>query len=91
MKNIKRSVVTFALPLAMTLAAASVGHASFLDSKVQWSKLPAAVQETITTHNAGGKVDEIEKEGRGKWTVYKAKIQTPGDSQVKMNVREDGR
>lgn len=75
----------------MTLAASSVGHTSFLDSKVQWSKLPAAVQETITTHNAAGIVDEIEKERAGNWTVYKAKIKTPGDTRVKMNVREDGR
>ncbi|HYM36960.1 MAG TPA: PepSY-like domain-containing protein [Nitrospiraceae bacterium] len=86
----KRALI-LALPLAMTLAAASVGHASFLDSKVQWSALPASVQKTITTHNAGGKVDEIEKESRGNWTVYKAKIRTPGDTGVKMNVREDGR
>jgi len=54
-----KAFLLFVLPVAMAYAASSYAGK---EEKVEWSRVPLAVQKTITENARGGKIDEIEKE-----------------------------
>jgi hypothetical protein len=87
-----KAFLLLALPVAMAYAAPS--HAG-KEEKVAWSRVPLAVQKTITENARGGKIDEIEKETEtqnGKTiTVYEADVRKPEGNEFEIQAAEDGK
>lgn len=81
-----------ALPVAMAYAASSYAGK---EEKVEWSRVPLAVQKTITENARGGKIDEIEREmetQNGKTlTVYEADVRKPEGNEFEIQAAEDGK
>ena len=87
-----RKALFMALPLLAAVAFSTPGYALFdKEVKVQWADVPAAVQKAITANADGGKVDEVEKEMKGKTAVYEAKVNTSDDGRIKLKVAASGK
>ena len=79
----------FILPMILIFAAPS--FAGWNEEKVEWSQVPAKVQETITEHAQGGEILEVEKEKKKKViTVYEAEVRKPDGKKIEIKVEEDG-
>jgi uncharacterized membrane protein YkoI len=87
-----KAFLLFVLPVAMAYAASSYAGK---EEKVEWSRVPLAVQKTITENARGGKIDEIEKEmetHNGKTiTVYEADVRKPDGNKFEIKVAEHGK
>ena len=81
--------------LPVTLALVLSGCESEKEEKVQWSSLPAVVQETVTKNAGDGKIEEIEKETKTKngkpVTVYEVEIKKFDGKEFEIKVGEDGK
>ena len=87
-----KKALLMALPLFAVIAFATPSYALFeKEVKVQWSDVPAVVQKTINAQLNGGKVDEVEKEAKGKTAVYEAKVDTKENGTLKLKVEESGK
>ena len=65
-------------------------YAGSRDEEIAWSKVPDAVQKTITANLYGSKVDKIEKETKAGRYLYEIKAKTSDDHTIKMKVDENG-
>ena len=88
-----KTLLLVALPVALAFTVS--GCDSETDEKIQWSSLPAVVQETITENAGGGKIEEIEKETKTKngksVTVYEVEVKKSDGKEVEIKVGEDGK
>lgn len=71
------------------------GCESEKEEKIQWSSLPAVVQETVTENAGDGEIEEIEKETKTKngkpATVYEIEIKKSDGKEIEIKVGEDGK
>ena len=88
-----KTLLLVALPVALAFTVS--GCDSETDATLQWSSLPAVVQETITENAGGGKIEEIEKETKTKngksVTVYEVEVKKSDGKEVEIKVGEDGK
>ena len=82
-----------ALPIVLVFSVS--GCESEKEEKVQWSSLPAVVQETITENAGDGKIEEIEKEAKKKngepVIVYEVEVKKLDGKEIEIKVGEDGK
>jgi hypothetical protein len=88
----KMNIKTLVLVTCMSLIYTTPIFASlFGDEKVEWSQVPAKVQQTIKEHLQGGEIEEIEIETEKKTiTVYEATVKKPDGTEIEIKVDEDG-
>lgn len=88
-----KTILLVALPVALAFLIS--GCESEKEEKVQWSDLPAAVQETITENTHNGKIKEIEKETKTKngklVTVYEVEVKKSDGKEIEIKVGDDGK
>jgi uncharacterized membrane protein YkoI len=61
------------------------------EEDIEWSKVPAAVQKTISVYSDGNTASKVEKETKEGGAVYEAKIKTSDGKVIKMKVGSDGK
>lgn len=85
----KKNLLTFAC--FITLSFSSTIFAGLLDKKVDFSSLPAKVQETIKQQAEGGKIESIEQEKMKKEViVYEVEVKRPDGKEYEFKVDENG-
>lgn len=62
----------------------------FGDEKVEWSQVPAKVQQTIKEHSQGGEIEEIEIETEKDMKIYEATVKKPDGTEIEIKVNENG-
>ena len=77
--------------MLMTLAFSTSSYAGCNEEKVEWSRVPAKVQQTITEHAQGGEVLKVEKETEKNAVVYEAKVQKSDGKKIEIKVDENGK
>jgi uncharacterized membrane protein YkoI len=81
--------------LFVVLTFALAGCESEKEEKIQWSDVPAVVQETITENTGDGEIEEIERETKTKngkpVTVYEVEIKKSDGKKIEIKVGEDGK
>lgn len=85
----KKNLLTFAC--FITFSFSSTVFAGLLDKKVEFSSLPAKVQETIKQQAEGGKIESIEQEKMKKEViVYEVEVKRPDGKEYEFKVDENG-
>ena len=91
-RRIKMSIKIRIFASLITLLFATSSFAGlFGDEKVEWSQVPAEVQQTIKEHLQGGEIEEIEIETEKKSiTIYEATVKKPDGTEIEIKVDENG-
>ena len=85
----KKSLPTFVCVTA--LLSSTTIFAGLLDKKVEFSSLPAKVQETIKQQAEGGKIESIKQEKMKKEViVYEVEVKRPDGKEYEFKVDENG-
>jgi hypothetical protein len=70
---------------------AAPGYAGlFGDEEIEWSQVPANVQQTIQEHAQGGEIEKIETETDNNLKIYEATVKKPDGTEVEIKVNENG-
>lgn len=92
-------IKVLAFLLLITLAFSTSSYADPKEGKVEWSQVPAKVQQTITKHAQGGQIVKIKKEKLNiikdkekvkKTVIYIAKIKKSNTNKFWISVDKSG-
>jgi hypothetical protein len=90
MNAIAKALLTITLLAVLSLSALAREHAKVPSFRVKWKDVPAAVQATIQTNAAGGKVDEVSKVTANGNSFYYAEVKGSDHQWTKVYVTEAG-
>jgi hypothetical protein len=85
------NIKTFLLVSIVLLIFATPGYAGlFGDEEIEWSQVPANVQQTIQEHAQGGEIEKIETETENDLKIYEATVKKPDGTEIEIKVNENG-
>lgn len=75
----------------MLLIFAAPGYAGlFSDEEIEWSQVPANVQQTIQEHAQGGEIEKIETKSENDLKIYEATVKKPDGTEIGIKVNGNG-
>ena len=85
------NIRTFLIVSILLLIFATPGYAGlFGDEEIEWSQVPANVQQTIQEHAQGGEIEKIETETDNNLKIYEATVKKPDGTEVEIKVNQNG-
>lgn len=85
------NIKAFLLVSIVLFIFATPGYAGlFGDEEIEWSQVPANVQQTIQEHAQGGEIEKIETETENDLKIYEATVKKPDGTEIEIKVNENG-